>query len=71
MLVVAACVKVPGAEGLPRGRGADPGRRMQGRGKGGGRLCVEGSALACLPLMATEMAFMALIYRALLGVESG
>ena len=71
MLVVAVCVKVPGAEGLPPGWRGCPLRRMQGRGKRGGRLCVEGSALACLPLMATEMAFMALIYRALLGVESG
>lgn len=61
-----------GRRGLREGgrRGGWPPAKHAGQ-REGGRLCVEGSALGCLPLMATQVAFMGLIYRALLGVGSG
>lgn len=63
-------VWVEGLAGSPdEGRG-----EREDRGKGRRpRVSVraEGSRLDCLLLMATQMAFMALIYRALIVVESG
>lgn len=51
----------------------DVGRRKTEGREGEPRVSVraEGSRLDCLLLMATQMAFMALIYRALIVVESG
>lgn len=59
-------------EGAHGQRGWAPGPAKDAGEREGGRVPVcGGSALGCLPLMATQMAFTALIYRALLGVESG